>query len=83
MSSYQMQRLYQVELVRDLFGDWTIILSWGGLGSRQGQMRVIDVPSQAAGVERIESIRKRRQQRGYREQPPIQRTAQDATQGLV
>ena len=60
-------RYYQAELVQDLFGDWTLILVWGGLGPRRGQMRVVYVPSHAAGLERIEFIRKRRRQRGYQE----------------
>ena len=60
-------RYYQAELVQDLFGDWTLILVWGGLNSRRGQMRVVYVPSHAAGLERIEFIRKRRRQRGYQE----------------
>jgi predicted DNA-binding WGR domain protein len=60
-------RYYQVDLVQDLFGDWTLTQVWGGLGSRRGQVRIVYVPSYAAGVERIEHIAKRRQQRGYRD----------------
>jgi hypothetical protein len=37
-------RYYQVDLVQDLFGDWTLIQCWGGLGSRRGRMRVVYVP---------------------------------------
>ena len=55
-------RYYQVDFVQDLFGDWTLILVWGGLGSRRGQVRVVYVTSQAAGLERITAIRKRREQ---------------------
>jgi predicted DNA-binding WGR domain protein len=60
-------RYYQAELVQDLFGDWTLILVWGGFGSRRGQVRVVYVASFAAGLERLESLAKRRRQRGYRE----------------
>ena len=28
---------YQADPVKDLFGDWTLIMCWGGLGSRRGQ----------------------------------------------
>ncbi|MBK5963369.1 hypothetical protein CCR95_04505 [Thiocystis minor] len=60
-------RYYQAELVQDLFDDWTLILVWGGLGSRRGRMRVVYVPSYAAGLERLDAIQKRRRQRGYQE----------------
>ena len=62
------RRYYQVDLVQDLFGDWTLILVWGGLESRRGRMRVVYAPSYAEGLERIASIAKRRQQRGYQKQ---------------
>lgn len=66
-------RYYQVDLVQDLFGDWTLILVWGGLESRRGRMRVVYVSSYAEGLERIASIAKRRQQRGY-QAPPLSLT---------
>ena len=61
----------QVDLVWDLFGDWTLILAWGGLESRRGRMRVVYVSSSAEGLERIESIAKRGQQRGYQRPSPF------------
>ena len=61
-------RYYQVDLVQDLFGDWSLVLAWGSLGSRRGQMRLVYVPSHAAGLERIAAIRTRRRKRGYQEQ---------------
>lgn len=60
-------RYYRAELVQDLFGAWTLILAWGGLGSRRGRMRLVSVPSYAAGLERLDGLRKRRRQRGYQE----------------
>ncbi len=32
-------RYYRAWLIEDLFGDWTLITVWGGLGSRRGQAR--------------------------------------------
>lgn len=61
----EMGRYYQVELVEDLFGDWTLVQYWGTLGARQGGRRVVWVPSRAAGVKRIEAIGKQRDKRGY------------------
>ena len=58
-------RYYHVELVEDLFGDWTLVQCWGGLGSRRGRLRIVWVSSHEDGLERIEMIEKRRVQRGY------------------
>ncbi|WP_346014681.1 WGR domain-containing protein [Thiocystis violacea] len=58
-------RYYQVDLVQDLLGDWTLVLSWGGEPSRRGRMRILAVPSEAAGREQLDAIAKRRRQRGY------------------
>jgi hypothetical protein len=38
-TNFEKSRYYQAELVKDLFGDWTLIMYWGGLGSRRGQAR--------------------------------------------
>jgi len=38
-------RYYQAELVKDLLGDWTVVLCWGGLGSRRGGRRIQYVES--------------------------------------
>ena len=58
-------RYYQVELGQDLLGDWTLILDWGGLGSRRGGRRIHAVASEAAGQAQLEQIAKRRRQHGY------------------
>lgn len=63
-------RYYQAFLVKDLFGEWTLIMAWGGLGSRRGGMRSTRVPSYAAGLERIGEIDKRRKRHGYRSLAP-------------
>ena len=59
------QRYYSVQLVADLFGDWTLVTCWGGLHSRLGGLRVNGVGSYEAGLEQIAQIAKRRPQRGY------------------
>jgi hypothetical protein len=58
-------RYYQADLVRDLFGEWTLIWAWGGLGSNRGALRRTLVPSYEAGLERIREIDERRKRRGY------------------
>ena len=58
-------RYYQVFLGQDLFGDWTLITAWGGIGSNRGRMHSTGVASDEAGVEQIGEIARRRAQRGY------------------
>jgi hypothetical protein len=58
-------RYYQVELIKDLLGDWTLVQVWGGLDSKRGRMRVVWVPSQTAGLARLAAIGKQRGKRGY------------------
>jgi predicted DNA-binding WGR domain protein len=59
-------RYYQADLVLDLFGDWSLVWAWGGLGSNRGRVRMTSVPSREAGLERIREIDERRRRRGYR-----------------
>jgi len=58
-------RYYQVFLDQDLFGDWTLIKVWGGIGSHRGRMHSSGVASYEAGVELVDEIARRRAQRGY------------------
>ena len=58
-------RYCQVCLVLDLFGDWTLVCAWGGLGSRRGSYRVTGVLSYDNGVQRIGEMDAHRQKRGY------------------
>ena len=62
-------RYYHAHLVEDLFGEWTLITAWGGLGSRLGGMRSTGVTSYADGQAQIQRIAKRRQQHGYVARP--------------
>ena len=66
----QKQRYYQVALVRDLFGDWTLLQCWGSLGTHLGGHRLVCVASHEAGLKQIAAIGKRRHQHGYREADP-------------
>ncbi|MEA3640238.1 MAG: WGR domain-containing protein [Lamprobacter sp.] len=59
------QRYYSVRLVQDLFGDWTLVICWGGANSKRGGMRVTPVESQEEGEEEIRKMSKRRRQHGY------------------
>lgn len=58
-------RYYTAEVVQDLFGEWALLCSWGGLGGRRGSYRFSYMPSYQAAVAAIERLDKRRQQRGY------------------
>ena len=58
-------RYYQVFLDQDLFGDWTLIKVWGGIGSNRDGFASSGVPSRNAGLEAIERISQRRSRRGY------------------
>lgn len=58
-------RYYQVFLDQDLFGDWTLIKVWGGIGSNRGRIHSTGVASYEAGVELVDEIARRRSQRGY------------------
>ena len=58
-------RYYRVFLDQDLFGDWTLIKVWGGIGSNRGRMHSTGVASYEAGIELVDEIARRRSQRGY------------------
>ncbi|WP_295542114.1 WGR domain-containing protein [uncultured Thiohalocapsa sp.] len=58
-------RYYQVFLDQDLFGDWTLVKIWGGIGSNRGRMHSTGVESYEAGIELVDEIARRRSQRGY------------------
>jgi predicted DNA-binding WGR domain protein len=60
------RRYYQADLVQDLFGDWTLVRAWGGLGTARGRTQVTGVASKEAGLRQVAALDRRRQQRGYR-----------------
>ena len=64
--NHEKRRYYQAHLDQDLFGEWTLVTCWGVLGSRRNAgMRVQTVPSYEEGLGRLESIARRRRERGY------------------
>ena len=67
-------RYYQIFLDQDLFGDWTLIRVWGGIGSNRGRMHSTGVASYEAGIELVDDITRRRSQRGYTCAPPTGRS---------
>jgi hypothetical protein len=58
-------RYYSIRLVEDLFGEWTLVICWGGSNSKRGGMKVIPVESQEAGEVEISKIAKKRLRHGY------------------
>ena len=58
-------RYYQADLVLDLFGDWTLVTTWGGLGTARGSRRIAVVESEQAGWRALAALDARRQKRGY------------------
>lgn len=58
-------RYYEAELLRDLFGDWTVLTVWGGLGTRRGSHRYEPVDDVLAGEQRLAEIARVRSKRHY------------------
>ncbi len=58
-------RYYQASLVLDLFGDWTLVCAWGGLGSMRGDYSITGVLSYEEGLRKIDELDAYRQKRGY------------------
>jgi len=58
-------RYYQAELVTDLFGDWSLVCAWGGLGTPRGGYKVTGVTDYEDGLRKIDALDAHRQKRGY------------------
>jgi len=58
-------RYYQAELVADLFGDWSLVRAWGGLGTPRGGCKITGVACYEDGLREIEALDAHRQKRGY------------------
>lgn len=58
-------RYYKANLVVDMFGDWTLVRAWGGLGTPRGNHRISGVSSYADGLRKIDELDAYRQRRGY------------------
>ncbi|MEA3275339.1 MAG: WGR domain-containing protein [Pseudomonadota bacterium] len=58
-------RYYQAHLVKDLFGEWILVCSWGGLGTARGGYSSTGVASHEEGLRRLEALHSLRRQHGY------------------
>lgn len=58
-------RYYLVYVTQDLFGEWIIIKSWGGLNKAGGQVLSTPCASYDEAMAKIESIKKARIRCGY------------------
>lgn len=59
------QRYYQADLVKDLFGEWTLVWAWGGTETTRGRQRITGVASYKEGLRRVTDMDIRRRKRGY------------------
>jgi predicted DNA-binding WGR domain protein len=57
-------RYYQLRTTQDLWGNWCVIKTWGGIGSNRGQIRTISADSMDACIQEFERTKKRLK-RGY------------------
>lgn len=58
-------RMYALVLDQDLFGDWYIMMSWGGRHTSHGGGKTVFVESFEAGKALLLRMTKRREQHGY------------------
>ena len=61
----EQSRYYQADLVRDLFGEWTLVCSWGGSGTARGGCSSTGVASREEGLRRLEALAELRRRHGY------------------
>ncbi|WP_293650248.1 WGR domain-containing protein [Thiolapillus sp.] len=59
------RRYYQVDLVKDLLGDWTVVKAWGSLDSHRGNQKICLVSGKEDGLSEIQGLIKERLWRGY------------------
>ena len=63
-SSQNAHRFYRMEIVRGLFGDWSLIREWGRIG-QSGQVRVDWYDTEAAAKDARFDILMKKARRGY------------------
>ena len=59
------RRYYEARVTQGLFGEWYVLRSWGGIGTRFGGEQADLVTSPADAITVLEVLAKRRVQRGY------------------
>ncbi|WP_343047452.1 WGR domain-containing protein [Allochromatium humboldtianum] len=63
------RRYYIASPIQDLFGDWALVVCWGGLDSHLGGTRTVWAASVSEIERQIAAISRRRQRHGYVEAP--------------
>ena len=58
-------RFYTAVLDQDMFGQWTVMRTWGSTRNGQGGGRMSVVESFEAGLALLQIIRRRRERHGY------------------
>ena len=61
----QSRRYYEARLLKNLFGDWGVCCSWGGIGAKSGNTKVFPADSRDAAYTIYQAIHVRRLQRHY------------------
>ena len=64
--SRNMRRFYRLEVQRDLFGFWLLLLEWGRIG-RSGQTRIASFATLGEAHAALERQRRAKERRGYAE----------------
>jgi hypothetical protein len=59
------RRYYEAVVQQDLFGEWEVWRTWGGLGSARGGQLVVPSASEQAGLAELQSLATHRLRRGY------------------
>jgi predicted DNA-binding WGR domain protein len=58
-------RYYVAEILQDLWGEWIVKRSWGGLGNRRGNSKTVMASSYEEALSLLDTISKHRTARGY------------------
>lgn len=59
-------RYYRAVVQQNLFGQWELVRSWGGLGTRLGGMLIYPATNREDALARLAEEAQRRRKRGYR-----------------
>lgn len=63
-ASQNVYRFYRMEIIRGLFGEWSLVREWGRIG-QSGQVRVDWFETEAAAKDARFSIHMQKAKRGY------------------
>lgn len=61
------ERYYHAQILRDLFGDISLLLNWGGRGSKLGGCSSTFYPTLEEAHKALDAVHKTRLRRGYKE----------------